>query len=127
MRELLRVLRPVEAVPVALLPLDFFFVVDRPLRKTVERAAPLGNLPLATRPAVARPPDLRDDEPRATGPACFLADRTSAVTNCSLRIECQPARPICLANSPSSLTVCVLRSAAVIKGRYLHLTKCVTA
>ncbi len=122
MRELLRVIRPVEVVPVALPPLDFFFVVDRPLRKTVERAAPLGNLPLAT-----RPPDLRDVEPRATGPACFLAVRTSAVTNCSLRIECQPARPICLANAPSSLTVCVLRSAAVIKGRYLHLTKCVTA
>ncbi len=127
MRELLRVVRPVEVVPPDLLPLDFFFVAERPLRKAAERAAPLGIFPLETRPVVVRPPGLGDDEPRAAGLPCFLAVRTSAVTNCSLRIECQPARPICLANSPSSLTVCVLRLAAVIKGRYLHLTKCVTA
>ena len=127
MRELLRGIRPVEVVPPDLLPLYFFFVAERPLRNAAARATPLGILFLAPRPVVVRLVDLRDDEARAAGRPCFLAVRTNAVTNCSLRIECQPARPICLANSPSSLTVCVLRLAAVIKGRYLHLTKCVTA
>ena len=64
---------------------------------------------------VPRPPVRGEAEARAAGALCCLADRTKAVTNWSLRIECQPETPICLANSPSSLTVCVLKSAAVIK------------
>ena len=80
---------------------------ERPFRNEDERDTLPGNLLFPDRARVPRATERRPLAVRACGLPCFLAVRTSAVTSWSLRIECQPAKPSCLANSPSSLTVCV--------------------
>ena len=115
-RALLRPRLALVVVVARLPPLDFFLTDARPFRNEEERdVLVLRTLRFAGRLVVPRPPVRDEAAARAVGARCCLAERTKAVTNWSLRIECQPETPICLANSPSSLTVCVFRSAAVIK------------